>query len=326
MKQGYTVVASGWQGDVPPRDNRLGRALSRCNRAGRPAYNQAHHGRVPLHHARLLGRRRLRRGPTCGPYPAVPERVAEARLLRRTAPLPRARRYRTAIGRSQSVRTVRTRRQAMSTCATPPVFRRTTCTSSCTTRSDPLVMGIGFAATRDLVSFLRYERSTANPLSAKAAGQALRPAPLGDRVRPLAKRSLHQGSRLSGLQPRRGQARGVRRHHSAHFGIATDLHQRRVRDAGSPLNPLEAHFYSGDQFPHTYATVYDWMSKKRDGWLARCTNQGACPRSCTGIPALRRGAAGAIRWWLPMAQAGATCRCRKTCGCITLRARSMCPR
>src|SRR5205085_10274000 len=44
---------------------------------------------------------------------------------------------------------------------------------------DPVVMGIGFAATRDLVSFLRYERSSANPMLrgvAKINGDPLRRA------------------------------------------------------------------------------------------------------------------------------------------------------
>jgi hypothetical protein len=41
---------------------------------------------------------------------------------------------------------------------------------------------------------------------------------------------------------------------------------------------ITSHFYGGDQFPHTYATVFDPISKKTDGWLARCTVQNACPK------------------------------------------------
>ena len=57
--------------------------------------------------------------------------------------------------------------------------------------------------------------------------------------------------------------------------------------SGSRLMSINAPFgmpsrspghYGGDQFPHTYATVEDPISKKRDGWLARCTTQKACPR------------------------------------------------
>jgi hypothetical protein len=47
---------------------------------------------------------------------------------------------------------------------------------------------------------------------------------------------------------------------------------------GRAPGPVGSHFYLGDQFPHTYATVSDPVSKKRDGWLARCTMQRACPK------------------------------------------------
>jgi hypothetical protein len=39
---------------------------------------------------------------------------------------------------------------------------------------DPVVMGIGFASTRDLVSFLRHERSAANPLMRGGATEPVR--------------------------------------------------------------------------------------------------------------------------------------------------------
>jgi len=41
---------------------------------------------------------------------------------------------------------------------------------------------------------------------------------------------------------------------------------------------LEGHFTPGDQFPFTYETLTDPISKKSDGWLARCRQQKACPK------------------------------------------------
>ena len=144
---------------------------------------------------------------------------------------------------------------------------------------DPMVMGIGFAATRDLVSFLRRERSSANPLLAKGAVTAAED-PLrwaigfgrsqsGRYIKDLVYQgfNLDEGKRVvfDGILPLISGSRLT--YTNVEFAMP-----------GRAPNPLEAHFYGGDQFPHTYATVYDPISKKRDGWLARCTGQGACPK------------------------------------------------
>jgi hypothetical protein len=41
---------------------------------------------------------------------------------------------------------------------------------------------------------------------------------------------------------------------------------------------LEGHYYPGDEFPFTYETMTDPISKRKDGLLARCRKQQACPR------------------------------------------------
>src|SRR5207248_9640815 len=41
---------------------------------------------------------------------------------------------------------------------------------------------------------------------------------------------------------------------------------------------LEGHHYPGDQFPVTYEPLADPLSGRTDGLLARCREQGACPR------------------------------------------------
>jgi hypothetical protein len=143
---------------------------------------------------------------------------------------------------------------------------------------DPLVMGISFAATRDLISFLRYERSTANPLAKEGTPSA------GDPLRV----AIGFGRSQSGRYIK----------DLVYNGFNLDERRRTVFDGILPLisgsrltytnvefampgrapSPVASHFYGGDQFPHTYATVDDPISKKRDGWLARCTSQGACPK------------------------------------------------
>jgi hypothetical protein len=79
--------------------------------------------------------------------------------------------------------------------------------------------------------------------------------------------------------------------------------------------------YGGDQFPHTYATLDDPISKKRDGWLARCTVQKACPKIMhmdSGTEAWLGGNALVIT----DASGKKDSRFRTTCGCIISRARS----
>ena len=64
------------------------------------------------------------------------------------------------------------------------------------TAKDPKVMGLGFAATRDIVSFLRHEkadaRGHANPLAGRIDKR--------DRLRPVAERPLPARLSLSRLQ------------------------------------------------------------------------------------------------------------------------------
>ena len=56
----------------------------------------------------------------------------------------------------------------MSTSACPPDFRPTRFITGLDLLIDPVVMGLAFAATRDVVSYLRYDTSSANPLIARA--------------------------------------------------------------------------------------------------------------------------------------------------------------
>ena len=41
---------------------------------------------------------------------------------------------------------------------------------------------------------------------------------------------------------------------------------------------VEGHYTPGDEFPFTYETMTDPLSKKRDGWLLRCRQQNSCPK------------------------------------------------
>ena len=135
---------------------------------------------------------------------------------------------------------------------------------------DPVVMGIGFASTRDLVSFLRHERSASNPMMRGGSANAVR-------------RAIGFGRSQSGRYIK----------DLVYQGFNLDEERRIVFEglipliSGSRLMSINAPFgmpsrtpghYGGDQFPQTYATTEDPISGKRDGWLARCTVQKSCPK------------------------------------------------
>ena len=135
---------------------------------------------------------------------------------------------------------------------------------------DPVVMGIGFAAIRDLVSHLRHNPSADNPLSGA--------------VRYAMGFGISQSGRV---------LRDL-----VHLGFNQDLAGRQVFDAIMPVvsgsrrtfvnhafaqpgryaRQHEDHLYLDDQFPFTYPTITDPVSGKADGILQRAREQGVCPK------------------------------------------------
>jgi hypothetical protein len=139
--------------------------------------------------------------------------------------------------------------------------------------ANPPVSGIGFAATRDLVAFLKHERvdgaSTANPL-ATPAGLAIR-------------RALAHGTSQSGRYLRDFIYQGFNEDESGRIvfeGINPHIAAARLflnqrfaqpeRGAGG--------LYPDQSFPFAYETQADPLSGRRDGLLARCEARGNCPK------------------------------------------------
>ncbi|TWB01328.1 alpha/beta hydrolase domain-containing protein [Bradyrhizobium stylosanthis] len=142
------------------------------------------------------------------------------------------------------------------------------------TAHDPVPLGMGYAAVRDVVSFLRRDETPANPL-------------------------------LNGLHPSVSRAIGFGVSQSGRFlrdflylGFNEDLSGRTVFDGlmphvagtrrmatnvrfGQPgRNPrhLQDPAWQADLFPFTYATLSDPYSGKTDGLLRRCSLSATCPR------------------------------------------------
>src|SRR6267142_2107181 len=144
--------------------------------------------------------------------------------------------------------------------------------------ANPPVSGIGFAATRDLVSFLRYaaadDAGTANPLA--LAGQ------------PAIRRALGHGTSQSGRYLRDFVYRGF--NEDGTNRIVFDGINPHVATARLFLNHRFAQpnrmvqighgfmFYPDVSFPFAYETQADPFTGVNDGILARCSARQNCPK------------------------------------------------
>jgi hypothetical protein len=260
MRQGYSLLWSGWQGDVAEGDDRLRVGLPVATSHGAPIVAISRDEFIFDHD----------HNPVTAPlsYPAHRLDQAEATL------------------------TVRQRERDPRTLIAPDRWRYVSATRIEITRPagfdagaiyefiyparDPIVMGLGFAAVRDFVAFMRHE-------STDASG---RPNPLNLDSRPAVDYVLAYGASQSG--------RFLRDY--LWQGFNEDMNGRRVFDgvlasvAGSRKTFVnfafaqpgrfsrqhEDHLFPGDQFPFSYATTTDPISGKTDGILARCEASRTC--------------------------------------------------
>ena len=142
------------------------------------------------------------------------------------------------------------------------------------TAKDPKVMGLGFAATRDVVSFLRNDTTdatgTANPLAGRidrAIGFGLSQSG----------RYLHDYLYLGFNADEAGRVvfEGLMPHISG--GKKTFTNYRFSQPGRSPYQHADM-LYPGADFPFTYPVIKDTLTGKTDGFLARCLAAGNCPK------------------------------------------------
>jgi len=139
---------------------------------------------------------------------------------------------------------------------------------------DPVVLGLGFAATRDVVAFLRRDASAANPLA--VAGKPTLQRAIGFGVSQSGRflrdflylgfnEDLSGARVFDGLMP---HVAGARR-------MATNLRFGQPgRNARHPQDPA----WQADLFPFTYKSLTDPANGRRDGLLQRCRASASCPR------------------------------------------------
>ncbi|MFO1161324.1 MAG: alpha/beta hydrolase domain-containing protein [Reyranellaceae bacterium] len=138
------------------------------------------------------------------------------------------------------------------------------------TGRDPGVVGLGFAALRDVASYLRHEAGAGNPL----AGQVRRShlfgvSQSGRYVRDFLYLGFNEdasGRRVfDGMMPH--VAGGRRLYGNSRF----------AQPGRAPRYPQDV-AWSADAFPFTYAETIDPISGVQDSLLARCRATGTCPK------------------------------------------------
>ncbi|AUD07448.1 hypothetical protein CWM47_23745 [Spirosoma pollinicola] len=142
------------------------------------------------------------------------------------------------------------------------------------TAKDPVVAGIGFAATRDFVSFLRYAKAddfgNANPLAGDIrytfSYSLSQPARYVNDFQTLGFNTDEQNRRvLDGIENWLGGASSI----ALNYRFSQPSRTERNR---------QNHLYPEGVFPFAYPIMTDPLSGKTAGRLARCTASNTCPK------------------------------------------------
>jgi len=261
MRRGFTLVWSGWQGDVPPGNDRLvARFPTIAGVTGmvREEFIAEASG--------LLGDNNIQDvSEQCFigtlVYPVADPAGATLTVREREAD-PRATPPGLAWRLIDDMHVEITR-------PTSPGYDRGAIFEFLYRARDPIAMGIGFAAIRDIVSFLRHATDF-NPLASgirHAIGFGISQS--GRVLRDLTHHGFNQdlaGRKLfDGILP---VVAGSRRT-CINWPFA---------QAGRYSRQHEDHSYGDDQFPFSYPTLHDPISGRTGGILQRARDAGVCPK------------------------------------------------
>lgn len=263
MRQGFTVLWSGWQGaGVMGGDGLMSARLPVATDGDAPIVGTSREEFIFEH----------RNSPVVAPlsYPTVSHDQADCELTVRQ----HERDQRTVIA-PDAWRFVSDTRIEIDR---PEGFDASAIYEFIYSARDPIVMGMGLAAVRDVVSFMRHA----------TAAEGGVPNPLAIGGAPGIERVLAFGMSQAGRFLR----------DFVYQGFNQDLTGRKVFDgilvsmAGSRKTFVnypfaqpgrfsrqhEDRLFPHDQFPFSYATTTDPVSGRTDGILARCSATGTCPK------------------------------------------------
>ena len=261
LERGFVFVRVGWQGDLTPTDSNIVAYLPvASNQDGSPIVGPALEEFI-FNDAESVSRGRLT-------YPAASLEPRGGMLSVRAAQDAERRRPDDLQWRYVGDREIEIDR--------PAGFDGGAIYEFIYEAKDPIVLGIGFAAMRDAISFLRYE-------SADRDGN---PNPLAAHDLPTSAISL--GISQSGRMLRDFLYQGFNEDvagrivfDGVHPNIAGSRKTFTNYQFGQPgrwQKQHEDHVYAGDQFPFTYATLTDPLSGRTDGLQERCSVSNTCPK------------------------------------------------
>ncbi len=278
LRQGYTLVVSGWQGDVPRSSDNIVADIPVATRGGRPITKTITAEFIVTKPVFTLPLG-WDNGAVLRPHPPVESAMASARLIRRAhahAPDELIPRGEWSFGQCPDGKTVT---PSNADVCLPAGFSTDAVYYLVYQARDPLVMGLAFASIRDVVSFLRYSETEANPLVAHS-GRAPQPNAI--------QRAIGFGRSQSGRVMKDLVHLGFNQDEAKHIvfdGVISMTGGARLTNVNAEFSmpgrfstPLVGHYSDGDQFPFTYEVIRDPVSGRSDGVLARCRAQKACPK------------------------------------------------
>ncbi len=279
FRRGYTVVWCGWIGELLPGNNRLLLRAPVVEDGGKPIRGIVRYEMVTDEPAETLP---LSRRENHGSYPPTAKGEAEGVLTWRQ----RETDARVVIPRGQwslvrhpaptSENGVRGTLGQIR-CRVAGGFRPGYLYELVCEAEGPIVQGLGFAATRDLISFLRHDETAKNPLRLASGKPAIERthafgvSQSGRFLRHLVYQNFNideQGRRVfDGIMP-----------HVAGGGLGFFNH--RFAQPTRHNAQHEEHLYPADIFPFTYGEGVDPFSKRTDGILRRALkeNPSALPK------------------------------------------------
>ncbi|MDQ8728004.1 alpha/beta hydrolase domain-containing protein [Bradyrhizobium sp. LHD-71] len=264
MKEGFTLVWTGWQSDVTRDNGRMIADFPVPTIDGQPIVGQSQEEFIDLGDGdTFIGTLT---------YPAADLSPAKATLTVRERERDPRQRPAGLAWRYLNDRTVEiTRPQGAD-------FDKGAIYEFIYPAKDPKITGIAFASVRDIVSFLRHETHAADGST----------NPLLVNGRPAMKRAMNFGLSQSGRFVRDFLYRGFNEDHKHQMvfdaAVPVIAGSRRTMvnypfaQPGRYSRQHENHNYPDDQFPFTYRNLHDPISGKTAGILDRCLATGTCPK------------------------------------------------
>ena len=261
LDRGFALVQVGWQGDIAPTDRNIVPVLPVAKNGDGTSIVGPALEEFIFNDAESASRARLT-------YPAASLDPEQATLtVRRTQQAPRL------TPHDLSWRYVNDREIQIER---PGGFDGGAIYELVYRAKDPIVMGLGFAAMRDAISFLRYAETdtagNANPLAFEGlprvaisfgnsqSGRALRDYLYQGFNQDVAGRIVFDGM------------------HPAIAGSRKTFTNYQFSQPGRWQKQHEDHVFPGDQFPFTYATLTDPLSGRTDGLQEQCAASNTCPK------------------------------------------------